>query len=559
MSKHLLTILVEDYFQVGAFGDLIQEKSWTRFETRYEINTRRVLDLLDTLDTKATFFVLGWVAERSPELVREIVSRGHEVASRGFYHRPLRYLSPEEFRQDLIKTNKALENACGQRIKGYRAAEKLNYERDKWIFEILAEEGFEYDASFLPRKKTQERYAHKVRTSNGEIWEFPYPTKDLKVGLLPIAGGNYFRQIPYTFMRIFVNQWIQESNSPFIFYFHVWELDKNQPRISAATFLNKIRHYRKLDKMEWIINETLRKHEFCSIAEYLGINAESKILETRTDRPIEQIHLTSNFQIPITIVVPCYNEAEVLGFLAKTLAELETDLEKEGYQAHFIFVDDASTDKTYEKLLELFFNKPRVKILRHEKNLGVAAGIMTGLRVAETEIVCSIDCDCSYDPHNLIKMIPLLTEDVDLVTASPYHPHGMVRNVPKWRLFLSKVASKLYQRLLNSEVTTYTSCFRVYRKKRVSNISLTHTDFLGIAEMMGKILIGGGKVIEWPATLEVRLFGFSKMKTMKTILGHLRLMFSLTYLRFFGKAMSIQTFPSMKTFKSERKNEGGNR
>jgi hypothetical protein len=113
--------------------------------------------------------------------------------------------------------------------------------------------------------------------------------------------------------------------------------------------------------------------------------------------------------------------------------------------------------------------------------------------------------------------------------------------------------------LLDSEVTTYTSCFRVYRKKRVSNISLIHTDFLGIAEMMGKILIGGGKVIEWPATLEVRLFGFSKMKTMKTILGHLRLMFSLTYLRFFGKAMSIQTFPSMKTFKSERKNEGGNR
>ena len=163
-KNHLLTVLVEDYFHVGAFENLIQQRNWANFEPRYEQNTLKTLDLLDEFKTKATFFVLGWIAEQNPKLIKEIVSRGHEVASRGFYHRSLRHLTPEEFREDLRKTNHALEDAGGKKIIGYRSAEKLNYEKDSWIFDVLAEENFVYDASFLAFEK---RRKAKTADSSG--------------------------------------------------------------------------------------------------------------------------------------------------------------------------------------------------------------------------------------------------------------------------------------------------------------------------------------------------------------------------------------------------------
>ncbi|MCS6873821.1 MAG: DUF3473 domain-containing protein [Pyrinomonadaceae bacterium] len=544
MKKHLLTILVEDYFQVGAFGHLIEEGNWTRFETRYEDNTRRVLDLLDELNTKATFFVLGWIAERSPELVRQIVSRGHEVASRGFYHRPLNYLSLQEFRQDLKRTTKVLEDACGQKVLGYRAARKLDFAKDSWIFEVLAEEGFLYDASFLPKRASENRFVHQVSVNGQKIWEFPYSTERVGFFLLPISGGNYFRQIPYTLMRPFVRKWIETEQAPFVFYFHVWELDKTQPRISAAPFYNRIRHYRKLDKIEWIIRENLTKYEFSSIAEYLKLPREIKASLCSENVRKEHEILRVTDLTDVTIVVPCYNEAETLIFLKKTLLELEKELVKSGYRANFIFVDDGSKDKTFEKLEELFSGHENTQIIKHQKNLGVAASIMTGLREAKTEIVCSIDCDCSYDPYYLLKMIPMLDEKTDIVTASPYHPEGKVKNVPAWRLLLSKGASFLYKVVLGVEISTYTSCFRVYRRSRLLNMSIREKNFLGVSEILGKVLLAGGKVVEYPAVLQVRLFGFSKMKTLKVILGHLSLLLRLAFLRFFGKRNRIQSFPT---------------
>src|SRR5215213_8805943 len=278
-KKHLLTVLVEDYFHVGAFENLIQQRNWSNFEPRYEQNTLKTLDLLDEFKTKATFFVLGWIGEQNPQLVREIASRGHEVASRGFYHRSLKNLTNEEFREDLRKTNRVLEDASGQKIIGYRAAEKLNYEKDSWIFDVLAEEGFVYDASFLPTLKSDKnkRVAHQVHTNGKAVWEFPYSTRNLGVGLLPISGGNYFRQIPYTLMRKAVREWHETRTEPFVFYFHVWELDPEQPRINAASAYNRVRHYRKLDKMEWILKENIQKYDFCDAAEFLGLKDELRI------------------------------------------------------------------------------------------------------------------------------------------------------------------------------------------------------------------------------------------------------------------------------------------
>jgi polysaccharide deacetylase family protein (PEP-CTERM system associated) len=548
-KKHLLTVLVEDYFHVGAFENLIQQRNWSNFEPRYEQNTLKTLDLLDEFKTKATFFVLGWIAEQNPKLIREIVARGHEVASRGFYHRSLKHLTPDEVREDFRRANHVLEDAAGQKIVGYRAAEKLSFEKDAWILEILAEEGFVYDASFLPTQRTEKtkRFAHQIHSAGKILWEFPYSTRDVGLGLLPISGGNYLRQIPHTLMRHAVHDWHTRYDAPFVLYFHVWELDPEQPRISAASSYNRIRHYRKLDKMEWLIKEYLRKYDFTTGADFLGIEVQSSDFKVQSSN-VQNANLSSeaaqskiqNLKSKITIVVPCYNEAPTLPYLANNLRSVEANL-RENYEPELIFVDDASRDNTFDKLQEFFGKSENVKIIRHETNKGVAAGIMTGIKNAETEIVCSMDCDCTYDPHELKNMIPLLTDGVDMVTASPYHASGGVRNVPEWRLFLSKGASFLYSKVLRSDISTYTSCFRIYRRSSVVDLNLKETGFLGVAEMLGKLVLRGGRVIEYPAVLEVRLFGFSKMKTARTIFGHLKLLSHLSKEHLFGKTETIET------------------
>lgn len=554
-NKHLLTILVEDYFHVGAFENLIQQRNWSNFEPRYEQNTLKALDLLDEFNTKATFFVLGWIAEQNPRLIREIVARGHEVASRGYYHRSLNNLTDEEFRKDIRRTNAVIEDAGGQKVIGYRAAEKLSFGEMDWIFDILASEGFAYDSSFMPKRGVErpKRSAHQVLVGGKAMWEFPYSTRDLGVGLLPISGGNYFRQIPYTLMRHAVKDWHSKNEAPFVSYFHVWELDPDQPRISAASNYNRVRHYRKLDKMEWILRENLELYDCVSVAKHLGLveevsapKKEAAIEVTSSNAAAPQSAPTE----PVTIVIPCFNEEEALPYLANTLRSVETTLKGRGYEAQFIFVDDRSSDHTFEKLHELFGRWPNVTIVQHDENKGVAAGIMTGLNEAATEIVCSMDCDCTYDPHELANMLPLMTRDVDLVTASPYHRNGGVRNVPGWRLFLSKGASFLYRRVLHSKLDTYTSCFRVYRRESMFGLDLSEPGFLGVAEMLGKLDLRGGRIVEFPAVLEVRLFGISKMKTVNTIFGHVKLLSHLSKIRMFRKNERIE--PSIQLEEKSR-------
>ncbi len=549
-QKHLLTILVEDYFHVGAFENLIQQRNWSNFEPRYEQNTIKALDLLDEYGTKATFFVLGWIAEQNPGLIREIAARGHEIASRGYYHRTLKNLTDEEFREDLKRTNKAIEDACGQKVLGYRAAEKLSFKDNEWMLNVLSDEGFAYDASFLPNKKDSKtkRFAHQAHINRKAIWEFPYSTQDLGLGLLPISGGNYFRQIPYTLMRQAVRNWTQRQNEPLVFYLHVWELDPQQPRISAASNYNRIRHYRNLDKMEWVMRENLELYNCTSIAEYLDLKEDVQVQRSKIKDQIPEIRKSGirNLRSEISIVIPCYNETDALPYLANTLRAVEAGLNENGYQPYFIFIDDKSTDGTLDLLTELFGNKKNVKILKHDNNRGVAAGIMTGIRAAKTEIVCSMDCDCTYDPHELLNMLPLMAENIDMVTASPYHKDGGVRNVPGWRLFLSRGASFLYRRVLRSKLDTYTSCFRVYRRSTMVGMQLNESGFLGVAEMLGRLDLSGGKIVEFPAVLEVRLFGLSKMKTAKTILGHLKLLSSLSKLRWFRKSEAIKPIITTK-------------
>ncbi|MBI3890751.1 MAG: glycosyltransferase family 2 protein [Candidatus Wallbacteria bacterium] len=233
---------------------------------------------------------------------------------------------------------------------------------------------------------------------------------------------------------------------------------------------------------------------------------------------------------PITIVIPCFDEEPVLENLARVLQELKAVFEPR-YRVCYVLVDDGSKDGTWELMQRLFSGWPHCSFCRHPRNRGIAAAIMTGLREARTEIVCSMDSDCTYDPRQLLPMLPMLRPGVDVVTASPYHPDGGVRGVPPWRLVLSRGLSRLYRLLLRHKLHTYTSCFRVYRRSRFLSLSLRHDGFLGVAEMLGRLDLAGGTIVECPAVLTSRVAGRSKMKTVRTIFGHLGLLAELTMAR----------------------------
>src|SRR5262249_2923758 len=188
-----------------------------------------------------------------------------------------------------------------------------------------------------------------------------------------------------------------------------------------------------------------------------------------------------------------------------------------------ILVDDGSRDGTREALPQAFAGVPDCEIVLHDRNRGVAAALLTGIEHARTDLVATIDADCSYDPLLLREMLPL-ARDADVVTASPYHPRGRVHNVPRWRLFLSRTLSRIYDRLLHDRLYTYTSCFRICRRKAVEGVRLTDGGFPGVAEILIRMMRRGARVVEFPAVLESRVLGVSKMRTLRTIRGHLRLL-----------------------------------
>lgn len=536
-KQHLLAVLLEDYYHVGAFDYLIQRGQWSRFEARFEHNTIVALDLLDRFQAKVTFFSLGWIAERQPEIIREITRRGHEIAL--YSNLDLTRTNPTEFKEDVLRARESLEEAGGKQVLGFRAAQRWQLKNALWALETLAAEGFSYDASIAPsmeilRSHPERRFAHQLQLGEKQFWEFPVSTFKLPGFLMPIAGGNFFRQFPHTIIKQAVRKWHESFDAPFVMYFHVWELDRLQPRINSASSLAKIRHYRNLGKMYWVIEDYLKKYNFTSFAEYLDLDTTPRpdFVKSKSVKSKDTIRVQSSetAKVPVSIVIPCFNEESSLPYLANTLVSVEETL-SDKYRPSFIFVDDCSTDRTNELLKKLFGAKANFTIVRHEKNRGVAAAIMTGIGAAKTEIVCSMDCDCTYDPHELKNMIPLLQTDVSLVTASPYHPEGKVLNVPAWRLTLSKGSSFLYRQVLRQKLATYTSCFRVYRKSAVDKLVIEEDGFLGVAELLGKLDIQRKKIVEYPATLAVRLFGYSKMKLLKTILGHLKLLSRLLKLR----------------------------
>ncbi len=584
--RHLLTVNVEDYFQVGVFQKFISTDNWYRFECRLRQNVEQVLGLLDEHDTKATFFVLGWTAEKDPKLVRMISDAGHEVASRGMVHQPLLTLSKDQIREDLLRSKSVLEDVTGQGVDGFRLSDGWLSKQTLWMLDEVAGAGYRYDSSLMPKQRDfaddpKWRGIQTVETTNGPLLEIPLSTMETPGGWLPIAGGNYQRQVPDFVMRRLVDRAMETATDPFVMYFQVWELDTEQPRLSVADRITKVRHYRKLGKYRRILPQYLDRYQFTSIRQHSSLPnspleklncSAAKVTKTCSNKgtALEQHanrvtgtsvtapkRLSSSTteaateKTAVTIVIPCFNEETSLKYLSNTLTSVTRKL-SDRFDPKILFVDDCSSDNTFDALHQQFGDNPAVKIVRHEVNRGVSAAILTGLQHADTEVVCSMDCDCSYDPHELSNMLPLLTDDVSMVTASPYHRDGLVRNVPGWRLVLSRGLSAMYQRLLKQELATWTSCFRVYQRSHVLDLPLKEDGFLGTAELAAQLVLKKRLIAEHPATLEVRLFGLSKMKTVKAILSHLRLLSRIAMSRFFGSSDICETQTGAPNVKKEQ-------
>jgi polysaccharide deacetylase family protein (PEP-CTERM system associated) len=252
--QNALSVDVEDWFQVGAFEAVIDRKDWDSLECRVERNTDAVMALFDEAGVKATFFTLGWVAERYPALIRRIVSAGHEIASHGYGHHRVFTFTPEQFAADLLRSRKLIEDAAGVAVTGYRAPSFSIDQRTPWAHEILAEQGYTYSSSVAPVKHDHYGWAEAPRfafrpLAGSDFLEIPVTTAKFGTKRLAAGGGGFFRLLPYAFSRWAIRQVNNDEQRPAVIYFHPWEIDPDQPRVANAPLKSKLRHYTKLDVM----------------------------------------------------------------------------------------------------------------------------------------------------------------------------------------------------------------------------------------------------------------------------------------------------------------------
>jgi polysaccharide deacetylase family protein (PEP-CTERM system associated) len=262
-----MSIDVEDYFHVSVFDGIVPRSSWPQMESRVVQNTDRLLDIFDEFEVHSTFFVLGWVGERHPELVRRIAQRGHEVASHGYAHRLVYDQTRPAFRDDVRRAKGILEEAAGRPVVGYRAPSYSITPKSLWALDVLIEEGYQYDSSIFPIR--HDRYGipvsgrrpYRIDRDRGALIEVPGSTTQLGSMNLPVAGGGYFRILPYWWTRWGITRVNEREQRPAVFYLHPWEIDPEQPRLKAGR-LGQFRHYRNLHDTEQRLRQLLTDFRF---------------------------------------------------------------------------------------------------------------------------------------------------------------------------------------------------------------------------------------------------------------------------------------------------------
>lgn len=273
-----LTVDVEDYFHVQAFAGSVSPQAWDGYESRVERNTLRILDLLDEHGLKATFFILGWEAERRPGLVRRIADNGHEVACHGYGHQLIYRIGPEAFRQDVTRAKSLLEDLTGGQVLGYRAPSYSITAKSMWALDILVECGFTYDSSIFPifhdtyGVPDAPRFPHVLTLGSGSLVEFPPTTFEARAlrltYRLPVAGGGYLRLFPLALVQRALASINAREGQPVVVYFHPWEIDPKQPRIPAP-LKSRFRHYTNLHTTEAKLRRLFNQQHFAPMAEVI--------------------------------------------------------------------------------------------------------------------------------------------------------------------------------------------------------------------------------------------------------------------------------------------------
>jgi polysaccharide deacetylase family protein (PEP-CTERM system associated) len=278
------TVDVEDYYHVDAFSHRIDPATWHTFESRVVQNTQRILRLLGEAGALGTFFVLGHVAQQHPELVRAIQRDGHEIGCHGFWHRPIYRLTPEQFREDLRLATDVLTDITGSPLTAFRAPNFSVRQDTLWALDILSEAGYEVDSSIFPVRHDQygipyaERAPHRRELTNGTIWEYPPTVYSSGLGNVPIAGGGYFRLLPFRLTRFLMQRVLTSARRPLMFYIHPWEVDIDQPRIPCS-WKSRFRHYQNLRTTERKLSSLLRAFPFGTMTQSLhsaGVGFESE-------------------------------------------------------------------------------------------------------------------------------------------------------------------------------------------------------------------------------------------------------------------------------------------
>lgn len=280
-AGHVFTVDVEEYFQVHTFDDLVQREEWSCFPSRVDRGTELLLEMLEASGVRATFFVLGWIAERHPDLIRRIARAGHEVASHSYWHDRVGQLTPDAFRADARRSKKVLEEVTGEPVLGYRAPSFSLDGDTEWMLDVLREEGYRYDSSLFPARRIgaggypgAKRWPHLVDTTAGRLLELPLTTVRWAGLTLPAAGGAYLRHLPYRLVQSGLRQ-CEEEGQPGVFYVHPWELDPDQPTIPGSLG-SRIRHYRNLDRTEELVRRVLAEFEFTSVRERFGLHTGAR-------------------------------------------------------------------------------------------------------------------------------------------------------------------------------------------------------------------------------------------------------------------------------------------
>lgn len=429
------------------------------------------------------------LAFRAPELLSDVVALGHEIALSVRSPWPIDQV-PEDKRVAFIRAwedeRAELERVTGVAVHGFSSCWSVA-SGDAWWHAPLKTLGFDYDAT--PVKGA----THVAVGLQGEL-----------AGAMVIGHR-----------------------------FSAWQLDAEQPRLMGLPRPVREAHESAVRAGPELLAA------LCVVAD--RTIAQSLQLVARNPAPVpvapedvvvtgesgEQEIVPSDFRrkttVPrLAIIVPLKDEADGVPALFRELSAVKIAL-SDVVACEFVLIDDGSTDQTWQLLEQTARAYPGVRLVRHARNRGVAAAIRTGFFATDADWVASIDGDLSYDPMELRKMLQLMP-DADVVTASPYHGDGGVRNVPEWRLFLSRTLSLAYRTLLRSRISTWTSCFRLYRREFVVDLPLKNGGFLGTAELLVRVLRRGGRVVEHPCVLEARLLGFSKMRVFDVVLDHMRLL-----------------------------------